>query len=80
MIYANPTENLTGICLEGEYLKTVPEKRKDKLRNIAKRFVKPPQTYLNLKRDFEYSAKQQNCSIYHLYDPKSDKYPEDIEW
>ena len=63
-----------------EYLKTVPEKRKDKLRNIAKRFVKQPQTYLNLKRDFEYSAKQQNCSIYHLYDPKSDKYPEDIEW
>ena len=63
-----------------EYLKTVPDKRKDKLRNIAKRFVKPPQTYLNMKRDFEYSAKQQNCSIYHLYDPKGENYPEDIEW
>ena len=36
-----------------EYLKTAPEKRKDKLRNIAKRFVQQPDAYKNMKRDLE---------------------------
>ena len=40
-----------------EYWKTIPEKRKDKLRNIAKRFIKQPVSYKKLKSEFEYSAK-----------------------
>lgn len=40
-----------------EYLKTAPEKRKDKLRNIAKRFIQQPDAYKNMKRDLKYSAK-----------------------
>ena len=62
-----------------EYLKTAPEKRKDKLRNIAKRFVQQPDAYKNMKRDLEYSAKQYGCSFHELHDPKL-KYPEEIEW
>ena len=62
-----------------EYLRTIPEKRKDKLRNIAKRFINQPTSYKNLKSDFEYSAKQYGCSIHELYDPKME-YPEEIEW
>lgn len=62
-----------------EYLKTIPEKRKDKLRNIAKRFMNQPTSYKNLKSDFEYSAKQYGCSIHELYDPKME-YPEEIVW
>ena len=63
-----------------EYLKTPVEKRKDKLRNIAKRLVKPPQSYFNLKDDFEYSAKMQHCSIYELVAPEYEKYPDEIIW
>ena len=62
-----------------EYLRTIPEKRKDKLRNIAKRFINQPTSYQNLKSDFEYSAKQYGCSIHELYDSKME-YPEEIEW
>ena len=62
-----------------EYLKTSPEKRKDKLRNIAKRFVQQPDAYKNMKRDLEYSAKQYGCSFHELHDPKLE-YPEEIEW
>lgn len=62
-----------------EYLKTDPEKRKDKLRNIAKRIVQKPAAYDNMKRDLEYSAKEYKCSIYELHDPKLE-YPENIEW
>ena len=62
-----------------EYLKTSPEKRKDKLRNIAKRFVQQPDAYKNMKRDLEYSAKQYGCSFHELHDTKLE-YPEEIEW
>lgn len=62
-----------------EYLKTASEKRKDKLRNIAKRFVKQPDSYRNMKRDLEYAARHYGCSIYELHDPKLE-YPEEIEW
>ncbi len=63
-----------------EYLRTSPDKRKDKLRNITKRFIKHPQTYLNIKRNYEMSAKVNKCSIYDLRDPKYDEYPEEILW
>ena len=62
-----------------EYLKTEPEKRKDKLRNIVKRIIQKPTAYHNMKRDLEYSAHEYKCSIYEMYDPKLE-YPEDIEW
>lgn len=62
-----------------EYLKTVPEKRKDKLRNIAKRFVQQPDAYKNMKRDLEYSAKEYQCSFHELHDSRLE-YPEEIEW
>lgn len=62
-----------------EYLKTAPEKRKDKLRNIAKRFVQQPDAYKKMKRDLEYSAKQYGCSLHELHDPKLE-YPKEIEW
>lgn len=62
-----------------EYLKTAPEKRKDKLRNIAKRIVQKPAAYDNMKIALEHSAKVYNCSIYELEDPKLE-YPEDVEW
>ena len=62
-----------------EYLKTVVEKRKDKIRNIAKRFLKQPDSYKRLKQDLEYSAKVYHCSVHELEDPKLE-YPEEIEW
>lgn len=62
-----------------DYLKTAQEKKVDKLRNIARRLVKKPAAYDNLKRDLEYSAKTYGCSIHELHDPKL-VYPEKIEW
>ena len=62
-----------------EYLKTTLEKRKNKLRNIAKRFVKKPDAYLKMKRDLEYSAMEYKCNVHELYDPRPE-YSEEIEW
>ena len=62
-----------------DYLKTPLEKKKDKLRNIAKRLVKKPDAYNRLKQDLEYSAKIYGCSMHELHDPKIE-YPEEIEW
>ena len=62
-----------------EYLKTVPEKRKDKLRNIAKRLANKPSAYDHMKWDLEDTARAHHCSIHQLRDP-SLEYPEEIEW
>ncbi len=62
-----------------ELLKTDVEKRKDKLRNIAKRIVKKPQAYMNMEDDLRYWAKEYKTSIYELHDPKIE-YPDDFEW
>ena len=62
-----------------EYLKTKPEKRKDKIRNIAKRLAKNPDAYLKLKAGFEAAARKYSCSIHELHDPTIE-YPDDIEW
>jgi len=62
-----------------EYIKTPQEKRKDKLRNITKRLIQKPAAYENMKWDLKQSARQYNCSIYELYDPRHD-YPEEIIW
>lgn len=62
-----------------EYLKTVPEKRSNKIKNIAKRFLKKPEGYHSMQRDIEYVAMQYACPIQEIYDPRID-YPEEIEW
>ena len=62
-----------------EYLKTAPEKRKDKLRNIARRLLKKPDSYRNLLSGLESAAKRYGCSIHELDDPDLE-YPEAIDW
>lgn len=62
-----------------EYLKTEPEKRKDKLRNIAKRLIQQPEAYRNMKRNLEYAEKRYACSLHEIEDPKLE-YPEVVEW
>ena len=62
-----------------DYLKTAPEKRKDKLKNIAKRLIRKPDAYDRMLSDLKYSASQYGCSIHELHDPKL-KYPENVEW
>ncbi len=62
-----------------EYLKTAPEKRKDKLRNIVKRLLKKTESYNNLLNGLKSAAKKHGCSIHNLRDPKLE-YPETIEW
>ena len=52
------------------------EKRKDKLRNIAKRILKKPAAYYKLEESLRYWAKQYGTSIYELEDPRI-QYPED---
>lgn len=62
-----------------EYLKTDVSKRKDKLRNIAKRILTKPAAYENMRRGIEAGAKDYGCSQHEMYDPKVE-YPEDIVW
>ncbi len=62
-----------------ELHKTAVEKRKDKLRNIAKRIVKKPQTYFSMEQNLKYWAKEYKTSLYSLTDPKLE-YPEEIIW
>lgn len=62
-----------------EYLKTAPDKRKDKLRNIVKRFIQQPDSYKNMKKDLEDSAREYHCSFHELHDPRIE-YPEEITW
>lgn len=62
-----------------ELIKADPEKRKSKLKNIAKRIIKKPTGYNNLEEDLKYWAKEYNTSIYELELPDIE-YPDDIEW
>lgn len=62
-----------------ELYKTQVDKRKDKLRNIAKRIVKKPQAYFSMEQNLKYWAKEYKTTIYELKDSKIE-YPEDIEW
>ncbi|MDD3416923.1 MAG: hypothetical protein PHY47_23505 [Lachnospiraceae bacterium] len=62
-----------------ELYKTPVDKRKDKLRNIAKRIVKKPQAYFSMEQNLKYWAKEHKTTIYELKDPKLE-YPEKIEW
>ncbi|MGI6767140.1 MAG: DUF6904 family protein [Lentihominibacter sp.] len=62
-----------------ELIKTDVAKRKDKIRNIAKRIIKKPQGYRNMEYDFKYYAKEYGTTIYEIEDPALE-YPEDIEW
>lgn len=62
-----------------ELLRAEIGKRKDKLRNIARRIVKKPQAYRKMEEDLQYWAKEYKTTIYELEDPKIE-YPEDFEW
>ncbi|MDO4554484.1 MAG: hypothetical protein Q4B70_04985 [Lachnospiraceae bacterium] len=62
-----------------ELYKTPVDKRKDKLRNIAKRIVKKPYAYYSMEQNLKYWAKEYKTNIYALEDPKLE-YPEEIEW
>lgn len=62
-----------------ELLRAPQEKRKDKLRNIAKRIIDKPKAYRNMEEDLKYWAKEYKTSIYELEDPGL-VYPEEIEW
>ena len=62
-----------------ELIKTSNEKRKDKLRNIAKRIVKKPKAYYSLENELNYWAKEYNTNIYELHNPNLE-YPEEIDW
>ena len=62
-----------------EYLKAAPEKRKDNLRSIARRFIQQPNGYINMKSELICAAAQYRCSYHELHDERL-KYPEEIEW
>lgn len=62
-----------------ELLKADVDKRKDKLKSIAKRIVKKPQAYYNMEDDLKYLAKEYNTNIYDLEDLKHE-YPKEVEW
>lgn len=62
-----------------ELLNAPEEKRKEKLRGIAKKIVKKPYEYFKIENDVEYWARERKTSIYKLYDPKLE-YPEIQEW
>lgn len=62
-----------------ELLKTPFEKRKDKLRGIAKRILVKPTGYQTMEADLKYWAKEYKTSIYELEAPGL-VYPEEIEW
>ena len=62
-----------------ELLKTPFEKRKDKLRGIAKRILVKPTGYQTMEADLKYWAKEYKTSIYELEDSGL-VYPEEIEW
>lgn len=53
-----------------EYLKTAQEKRKDKFRNIIKRFMQQPDAYKNMKRELENSAKPYGRSFHEPHGPE----------
>lgn len=62
-----------------ELYKTEVSKRRDKLRNIAKRIVKKPQAYYKMEEELQYWAKEYKTNIYELQDPKLE-YPDEVEW
>lgn len=62
-----------------ELLHTDVAKRKDKLRNIAKRIVRKPAGYISLESSLQSSAKIHKTTIYELYNADLE-YPDDFDW
>ncbi len=62
-----------------ELIKTDVEKRKDKLRNIAKRIIKKPKGYYSMENDLKYWAKEYDTTIYEL-GLTNLEYPEELIW
>lgn len=61
-----------------ELLRTNTEKRRAKLRSIAKKIITKPQAYFNLEQEYKREAKEQKVSVYELKDPLL-FYPEKID-
>lgn len=62
-----------------DYLKAAQEKRKDKLKGIAKRLVKLPDAYYKMKAELMYWAREEGWNIHEMYDPGLE-YPDEVEW
>ncbi len=77
-LYMNYVTHFIDKC-NIELYKTEVDKRKDKLKNIAKRIVRKPQAYISMEQNLRYCAIEYKTSIYELHDPKLE-YPEEIEW
>ena len=55
------------------------EKRKDKLKRIARSIVRKPKAYEKMRDEIWYWAMQYDTSIYNIRDPRVE-YPDEIEW
>ena len=65
--------------LNVEYLKTGGDKRADKLRSIARRIAKKPDSYYRLEEDLKYQAKEYGTTIHDVAEADIE-YPEEIIW
>ena len=77
-IYYNFLHQYLDKC-DIEYLKTPVNKRSSKIKNIAKRLVKFPESYYEYALQLTSYAYENHCSINRLTD-KSINYPSEIEW
>jgi len=62
-----------------ELLATDPEKRANKLKNIVKRLINKPASYMQMERELRYWAGEYNTSVHALKEARC-KYPEEIVW
>ena len=62
-----------------ELIKTSVDKRKTKIKNIAKRLIKKPEGYLSMEHELIEAASEVGCSVHELFD-NTLKYPDEIEW
>lgn len=62
-----------------EFLKTDNDKRKDKLIDITKKFIKPSKEYQKMEKKIKEYAQKYQIPIYEVEDDNL-KYPNEIEW
>ena len=62
-----------------EFLKTDIDKRKDKLIDITKKFIKPSKEYQKMEKKIKVYAQKHQMPIYEVEDDNLE-YPNEIEW
>lgn len=62
-----------------EFIKTEIDKRKDKLINITKKFIKPSKEYKKMEKRIKEYAQKHQISIYEVEDAHLE-YPNEIKW